>query len=374
LPKADPQSTGIDPIILARFLVMPGVEPLLDAFGRIPPGPMRDSVIHLARTLADQYSNAPAGQSMPDPLLTAAGYVVTEAPRTADQLPAPDLKPKDAVPPNLAGPEVEVIRRRKAKQHPQQIAEETKIPRVRVDQIIAEAKRAGVNFPNIREAIGRPREHKPWHTSLDSMTGQGLSRVTEAAKARGITPQEYLRLKLLVVEMAMKGEQYPALMKASRQDQKTVSLWLSNARAAGLNVPYSTRWLDEAEAAEAAAMAQASAENASSPPPGPAMTPPDPNGSNVIRPARFYGPWSSVTFRGKSVIVKAAAKRDMTPDAYLDLQESIVRQREQGISPLQIAKLTGEGEVFVKDTLAHAKKHGAVYPPCAKGWIARATG
>lgn len=379
MSKAAP-STGIDPVILARFLVMPGVEPLLDAFGRIPPGPMRDSVIHLARTLADQYSAAPAGQGMPDPLLTAAGFIVTpppakEAGRLAGPVAsAPAVKPKDDLPENLQGPEADVIRRRKKGQHPQQIqAEMSGLSRAHIDRIIAEAKKAGITFPNIRGPKGRPLESKIWHTSLDTMRGQGLSRVKAAADARGVTPGEYLRRKLLAVEMAMNGAQYPEMMRATDVDMKTISLWLSNARAAGLKVPYTGRLADhgqEPAPAVPAVTARPKPENALAPPPSAAAA-----GSNVIRPSRFFGPFSAVGPRQASIVARAAARRNLTPDAYLDLQESIVRQRMNGLNPMTIATNTGADPIFIKDALQAAKEKGAIYPPCPKGWsVKTATG
>jgi hypothetical protein len=45
--------SGIDPIRLAQFMVLPGAQELVDAFSAIPPGPIRDSVVHHARVLAE---------------------------------------------------------------------------------------------------------------------------------------------------------------------------------------------------------------------------------------------------------------------------------------------------------------------------------
>jgi len=334
---------------MARFLVMPGLNELIDAFARIPEGPLRASVIAHARVIADQYSNAPPEYAAPDPLIVAAHLAGAQSAPLALAAPEPKL------PKGLQGPEAEVIRRRKKGQHPQQIQAETGHPRAEVDRIIAEAKKAGVEFPNIRAAKGRPMETKVWHTSLDSMRGQGLSRIQDAALRRGISPEEYLRRKLLAVDMAMKGEQYPAIEAATKSDQKTVSLWLSNARAAGIKVPYMERAYGALDGAPAATDKS------------PATLAPE---INVIRPARFYGPMAAIQTRHRWMVEKAAERRGMTPEAYLDLQESIVRQREQGVSPQVIAEQTGEGDVFVKDTLAHAKERGAIYPPVSR-WTAK---
>lgn len=376
MAKADHQA-GIDPVALARFLVMPGIEPLLDAFGRIPPGPMRDSVIHLARTLADQYSGAPSEMRMPDPLLSAAGYVVTPSAQPAARISGPQAESGGRVPPNLEGPEAEVIRLRKKGVHPQEIQAQVGIPRAHVDRIIAEAKAAGIVFKNLRVApTGQPQEKKVWHTSLDQLRGQGLSRVKAAADRRGITPEEYFKRRLTAVEMAMAGAQYPEIMAATGEDQKSISLYLSNARAAGIKVPYSEftqerigQGAQEAAGTVSAPKAQPTRENASGAPPSGAMA-----ASNVIRPSRFFGPFSAVGSRQAPIIAKAAARRNMTPEAYLELQESIVRQRMSGVNPQQIAANTGADAIFVKDALQQGKARGAVYPPCPKGWTVRATG
>lgn len=44
---------GIDPLRLAAFMVLPGAEELVEAYSSIRPGPMRDSLVHLAKTYAE---------------------------------------------------------------------------------------------------------------------------------------------------------------------------------------------------------------------------------------------------------------------------------------------------------------------------------
>lgn len=350
MSKATPQPETIDPVTFARFIVMPGLNKLLDAFGRIPPGPMRESVIHLATTLADQYSNAPPEYAMADPLLIAAGHQA-EPPIQAEKV---AQLPKGPI---ADSPEADVIRRRKKGQHPQQIALDAHLPRSHVDKMIAEAKKAGITFPNIRGARGRPMEQKAWHTTLDTMRGQGLSRIEDAARRRGISPQAYLDRKLLAVKMAQEGAQYPEIEKATKSDMKSVSLWLSNARAAGLSVPYAERIMDfREEAARAAGKPQDGQDAASA----------------TVHPLkRFFGPYDALSASTQSAIRRAAEKRNLTPDGYLDLKEAIVRRRMTGATPVQIAATSGETPIFVKDTLQEATNKGAKFPPCPKGWAAR---
>jgi hypothetical protein len=392
LPRANP-STGLDPVILARFLVMPGVEPLLDAFGRIPPGPMRDSVIHLARTLADQYSAAPAGMGMPDPLLTAAGFIVTPPPvkeatrlagPRADAPAPPKAKPKDTLPENLVGPEADVIRLRKKGRHPVQIADETGLARHAVQRIIANAKAAGIQFPNLHYTHKGPIEQKRWYTHTDQLSTMGLVAVTRAAAKVKLSAQGYLDCKMRVLDMAQKGAQVGDIAEATPFTVAQVGVILSHARAAGINVPYSgltKSFLSEARKAEqegrpaplptvAAGIRREVREKVLAPPSSATEA-----GSNVIWPSRFFGPFSAVGPRQAPMVARAAARRNMTPDAYLDLQENVVRLRMEGMNPRSIAARVGADMVFIKDAIQAAKDKGAVYPPCPKGWsVARATG
>ena len=337
---------GLDPVILARFLVMPGVMPLLDAFGRIPPGPMRDSVIHLALTLADQYSSAPPQYAMPDPLLTAVGFAT----------PAPLEKPAGAPSksahgplPESAGPEADVIARRKRGQHPQRIFADTGIPVHTSSKIIAAAKAAGMTFPTLRgkKLTGRPMEKKNWHTTTDTMSGQGLALVAKAAAQRGITPQQYIDRRVKAVEMAQAGANYAEISKATGATMKEISLFLSNARGAGINVPYSAYTME----AKSKLLA------------------PEPEPSNVVQVTRFFS-WPHPNSRSATHIANAARRRNLTPEAYTDLKESIVRQRMDGLTPTQIALNSGESPIFVKDTLQEATEKGAIFPKLSKWGLA----
>jgi hypothetical protein len=71
--------SGIDPLRLAQFMVLPGASELVDAFSAIPPGPVRDSVVQHARVLAEA-----SGWNAPMPF--------TMEPETARVLPPPRLE------------------------------------------------------------------------------------------------------------------------------------------------------------------------------------------------------------------------------------------------------------------------------------------
>jgi transposase len=333
-------STALDPHMLARVLVMPGAAELFDAFARIPPGALRQSVIQHAQVIAETYAGAPASMQQPDPLLTAARASPPERqlPIEAEKVPA--IAETQRKPVKTDDPYVRAVELRLAGIHAQEIATRLNLYRSHVDKAIADAKRAGVIFPSLRLAPnGRPLEKKTFKTNIKELSGQGTAIVQKAALVRGISPDEYLRRKALAVDMAQRGASYDEIVQATGEGQKSISLWLSNARAAGQDVPYISH------------TAAPLNEDAQAPP------------TNVIRPTRFYGPFETLAGSAKYQIRQAAARRNLTPDAFLDLQQSIVLNRMAGMSPMEIASMCGEGEVFVKDTIARAKQKGAVFPP-----------
>ena len=329
--------TPFDATALARVLVMPGAAELFDAFSRIPPGSLRQSVIDHAQVIAQTYTDAPDEMRMPDPLITAAKL----SERTAPVIAEPE---KPRLPKALAGHEAQVIEARKAGVPVAVIAREAHIATGEVSKIIAAARRAGISFPNLRLATGRPLDKKTWITDFNLLSGQGTSTVQRAARARGMSPQQYLQAKQEAVDMAVAGHGYKAIIAKLRVDRKTISLWLSNARAAGFSIPYAARDNVAEQFGET-----------------------EPAASNVVRPTRFFGPWSAAQHsRTKIFIERAAVRRNMTPEAYMDLQESIVRHRMSGIGGNEIAVLTGQNHHFIKDVLATAKQRGANYPPLKK--------
>src|SRR5687768_16662537 len=89
----------LDPISFARFLLLPGAGRLLAAFGDIPPGPLRDSVITHAEVIASTYTGAPPKHRMPDPIkgLARAANVALPpaAPETVTGRAPPSLGERD---------------------------------------------------------------------------------------------------------------------------------------------------------------------------------------------------------------------------------------------------------------------------------------
>ena len=51
----------IDPLRLAQFMVLPGAAELVEAFSAIRPGPLRDSIVHHARMIAENDGRNPPG-------------------------------------------------------------------------------------------------------------------------------------------------------------------------------------------------------------------------------------------------------------------------------------------------------------------------
>lgn len=319
--------------MLARVLVMPDAVELFEAFAGIPPGPLRQSVIQHAKVIRDTYAGAPPEMQMQDPLLTAAGV--------AQALPALPAAKKARMP-KTDDPLTRAVMRRMEGEHPQQIAREMGLHRAQVEHAISEARKAGVHFPTLKghPLTGRPLEEKTWAKTPEELSAQGFAVCTRAANKRGIDVAEYLRRKNMAVELALQGFGYDAISeKTGETDLKSISLWLSNARAAGIDVPYAARpTIHEAEFEPA----------------------PE---TNVVQVSRWFGPLASIPLKGRFMVEHAASARNMTPEAYLDLQESIVRQRLDGVSPSQIAKRVGQPERFVYDAMTLARKRGAKFPP-----------
>ena len=330
----------LDPMMLARVLVMPGAQDLFDAFSRIPPGPLRDSVIQHARIIADQYTGAPAQYQMVDPLLAAA-----------QAMPPPgamlEARERPAAPaPRLQGFEAEVVRLRHDRLNPSQIAQQLGVKTYRVDKVIAEARRAGVKFPTVKEADpARAPEKRTFQTNVDDLSRQGHALAARAAQRRGLTLEDYMERKRRSVELAQQGMPTAEIAKLVNMDAKAVGLFLSNARAVGIVVPYNYVRASE-----------------------PAGEEPDPPRQNVVPvDGRYFGPATAMRGAALTAVQRGAMNRNMTVQAYLDLQESIVRQRIAGVTIEDLLRQTGEPDYFIRDVLSAGKQKGAVYPRLPTG-------
>jgi DNA-binding CsgD family transcriptional regulator len=217
----------LDMVEFARFAVLPGAADLVKAFAAIPPGPLRDSVIHHAQVIAATYTGAPAQQRMPDPIGVLGG-----APR--------QLATRTGRAPPIESQELDIVQRRMAGQTAADIARALNIHVSTVYAALKEARRGGLPIPSSR---GNPlaKGAKKWAVTVDELSPQGVAQITSAAARRGITPQEYLDRRQLALKMALEGSSYDRILKATgEQDSKVVGAWFSVARNAGFNVPYVT--------------------------------------------------------------------------------------------------------------------------------------
>jgi hypothetical protein len=114
-------------------MVLPGAAELVDAFSAIRPGPMRDSVVHMARMLAAEHGGASAST------VVRADVATTEAPRLASPF-ASDLTSK-----SLEG---QIIERALRGESPANIATDVGTDTENVRALMARARReGGVAFP-----------------------------------------------------------------------------------------------------------------------------------------------------------------------------------------------------------------------------------
>jgi hypothetical protein len=350
----------LDLLEMARFLVLPGAEGLLRAFARIPPGPLRDSVIQHAEVIAQTYSAAPAEQQMPDPLLTAA--------HTSPMI--PPAAPKHAALPNRRKPEnVEeaIIAARLAGKNKLEIIASTGATRQAVEGALKAAIRAGVKFPPVQVV---PEPTKRFVTRMEDVSHQGRSNMQMAATKYGHTLESWMRARATLVEMRLANKPMDEIVAAIKPPvpEKMLWQWIYNARAAG--IPLATAF--DYEDAEVAPVAE-------TPPaaPGKAQDRPKP-GSLVPGPGvTVFTPLAQMERDGMlsgalAGIRKAATLRNMTPQALFELREIIIRYRYAGKGAIEIYSLIGQDLDFIKNCLGNAVQKGVAFPPITSDFDAQA--
>jgi hypothetical protein len=323
---------SIDMAQLARFAILPGAADLMRAFSEIPPGPMREAVIHLAMTTAATYTGAPA-QRMPDPIgaLTEGRQRALPSTRTGREAPGGD-------------PATEAVKMRMAGSTVPEIIAALGITKQQAYQAFYNARKAGLTIPTRgATAPSGPSEPKVWHDTADTLSGQGRRAVEAAAKRRNISIDAYMARRRLALKLAIAGASYDRILKETGEtDYKVVSTWLSNARGGGYAVPYVT-FVNDLDATPAAD--------------------PEPVLETTVAPTGRIFPEVTTLAHGAAVAVaKAAERRGMTVRAYQEMRESIVRCRLDGMTPSAIAAQTGQGHQFVKDTCDKAAERGVMFP------------
>lgn len=228
-----PQTDDIlDPLDIARFMVMPGAARALKALAGIPEGALRDASIAQLEAMRDTYAAAPPRHQMPDPLnVIGAG---SAAPRKA----AP--KALAGPGPKTGDPKLKAVQMRLDGKFPHEIAKALKLKLGMVYTAIGEARKAGVQFPDIgRAKAGQTHKNGRYIMSMDDVQdGATMGSITRAAKARSIEPEEYVARRKLALDMALGGRHIRAIMEATKEDRMTLGQWFHVAREAGHPVPY----------------------------------------------------------------------------------------------------------------------------------------
>jgi transposase len=212
----------IDPIVLAQFMTLPGAAELIEAYSASPPGVLRQSLVHHAQATAYTY----------------AGVEFEPQPPTG-------VQPRLAVPQKALAtgdPKVRAVELALQGMKPSDVARELGLSAGQVFAAKREAKAAGVTFPAVTGTHGKPKvKGRPavaYHTSLDTLPHQGLSRVEKAAETRGVTAEAYMARRKLALDMALAGRHIRAIMEATKESKDTLQNWFYQAREAGHALPY----------------------------------------------------------------------------------------------------------------------------------------
>lgn len=218
--------------VLARFAILPGAAELMEAFSAIPPGPMRDAVIHLAMTTAATYT----GHGAPP-----VHHPISRINEPPKQLQPPGPPPtRTGREPPTESLEMQIVKLRIEGMESRDIATHLRVDIRQVYQAIYLARKAGAPIPR-REAPKGKQNPGMWAATLDELSPTGLRMTESAANARGISVQAYLDRRNLAMRLAIEGESWEAILKATGEtNRKVVSAWMSAARGAGHVIPFIT--------------------------------------------------------------------------------------------------------------------------------------
>jgi hypothetical protein len=337
----------INPISLAKFMVLPGASELVEAFSAIPDGLLRTTIVQHAQAIAITYNDArESGAPIPDPFSMIPSSAISHPGRA---LPDPNVREprreNEALPPpqaraNGRGVKLEtvgsqVVRLRLSGLLPNQIALQLEVPLDDVTDALKAARKAGVKFARLpKGAAGGTNDGKyKWATSLDQIPRGPRAQTEKAALNLGLSAEAYFERKLKVVEMRQAGASDEAIYEyAKPAPPSAVWRWIYQARKAGLNVR--VRSDDLLDAAKPAPSAQLM---------------PDP----AITPRRFFPPYDALNPKQQRACVAAARRRGMTPEQYAVHRERILTLRWDGHGPKAIATQVGEKIGPVKDIIAH---------------------
>lgn len=324
----------VDMKTLAHFSLLEGAGRVISAFSAIPEGALREASIVQLEAIAAQYR----GSVLDSPTAPPVAQGVARVGGPVD----PTQKRVDRLPPTESR-EAKIVKLRMDGVPPSRIAQEVGAHVSTVFKVLKEARKAGVPLP--KKAKAEAPQAKNWHVDFNRIDNPNAAKiVVRAAAGRSLTPQAYLDRRQLALELAQRGHGYAYICRVTGEtDFKTVSAWLSIARAAGFNVPYVTK----VTALDSQVQPVAPAPQAAAPTP--------------IFP-RIYPPLTELSKSTYAAMMRAADASGISVEAYDSLREQIVQLRIAGRTQAEISKITGEGAVAVKDILKRAKQLGAVYP------------
>lgn len=337
----------IDPITLARFMVLKGAAELVDAFSAIPEGHLRESIVSHAQAIAFTYDEARQnGAAIPDPLDLAArassprnGFAKPlalppgqTAPQTAQE--ARQTPPADRPGVKTQTPGSAAVKLRLLGKSPQEIAADLDMDLGDVQAALREARAAGVKFKALtKPPVGEREKSNTYNTDWNAMGLPARGRVEAGALKLSLDPQRYLELKAILLAMKQQNKPWAEIVTACKPvPEDMLWRWVYQARAAGYDI--STKTDDR-----------------------PAHEPEAP-------PKRILPRYSDYPGSQQATLDRAAAKRGISGEAYLERCERIVQLRMAGHGGKAIAREVGEGEVMVKDQISRAMHvHGAKFPP-----------
>jgi hypothetical protein len=305
---------SIDPVALARFMLLNGASELVTAFAGIPEGPLRDSIVSHAQVIAHTYANPPT-HGMGDPI----------------QRIAPDPVAALAGPrrgrPSTDDPQVKAVQLMLEGVAPTEAAKRTGLDVKGVLAAKKAAKSAGVKFPSLK-ASKKPKGTVSFALELDGLRGQALHSIARAAAVRGIDLDAYMARRRLAMKMAQDGRHIRAIMEATKEPKTVLTSWFTTMRSAGHDVPY---------------MPDAQAPHAAEPPPEP-----EPEAEVVSLDSRrpilkvsFYTTADELTDAGRRGAQASANVLRITVEEFLAKRARALELYRDGVGPAAVAEELG---------------------------------
>jgi hypothetical protein len=220
----------IDPLALSRFLQLDGASELIDSFAAIPEGPMREAIVHLARTTAATYAASaviapePAGKSAPLAL-------PTRRPLTDDdRLKAVDLMLGGASPAQAAttlGLDIKTVlaARKTAKRHG------AVFPKIRMTNKVVELRPQ-----KAKSMAGKPATAR-FPVTMEELTPRGVLGLAATARVLQLTPELLMLKRAEAVKLFNQGVTGSAAGAQLGIPRKMIENWKTIARHAGLVPP-----------------------------------------------------------------------------------------------------------------------------------------